>query len=277
MNTQLHTASARFSLRTLFAILAVSAHLTGCFVAVEDRGYDDDYYYEDGYYEDDYYHDVSAESHVSESFEEERFEEEHFEEEIIEETQTTTTTTVSEEVAPPAESIVESHPVEPLPVRLFEERFENPELTSVGHISIGQLSQWMIDWTPGSRCSGIPSSATIAIQSDIDLGDQLEVEGLQHARLDGKCGDQIAPTRLTTSLADVASATTLTFYARSAESAPDAELMVEWGDDVVMNEALLNGWAEYTINLTQTQRPSDALLTITALTPGVIIDHIRVD
>ena len=280
MNTQLHSTSDRLAtLRNLIALLAVSAHLTGCFVSVDDGGYEDDYYYEDIYYGDDYYDDVSSESHIEERVEEELIDEsfeESFEEEVVEES-TTTTTTTSSEVAPPATSVVESHPVEPRHVILFEENFERPELAGVGHISIGQLNQWMIDWTPGSRCSGIPSSATLEIQSEVDLGDQFEVEGLQHARLDSACGDEIAPTRITTSIADVETATRLTFYARSAESAPHAALMVEWEDEIVMNEDLLNGWAEYTIDLTQTRRPLDALLTITALTPGVIIDHIRVE
>ena len=270
--------TARFShLRTLSLLLALSAHLTGCFVALDD-GYDDGYYedsyYEDVYYEDDYYEDYHSDDvTVSEHVEvEERFEEEV---EEIEETTTTTTSTTST-TAPPADTIVESQPVEPQPTIYLDERFERPELSGVGHISIGTLTQWMIDWTPGSRCDAIPGTASIEIQSEVDLGDQYEVEGLQHARLDADCSDEINPVRLTTSLAEVQRATTLTFFARSAESAPDAELMIEWGDDIVMNEPLLNGWAEYTIDLTQTRRPADTLLTITALTPGVLIDHIQV-
>jgi hypothetical protein len=280
MTTQSHQKSTLSSLRTLFILLACSTHLTGCFVSLDD-GYDDDYYedgyYEDTYYEDDYYDDSYSEDVVVSERVEEHVEE-HVEEEVTEEVteETTTTTTTTTNTAPPAESIVDSQPVDPRPVIYLEERFENPELSGVGHIAISELSQWMIDWTPGSRCENISGTASLEIQSDIDLGDQFEVEGLQHARLDSECGDEINPIRLTTSLADVRGATQLTFYARSAESTPDAELMVEWGDEVVMNEPLLNGWAEYTIDLTRTQRPVDALLTITSLTPGVLIDHIQV-
>ena len=264
------------SLRTLFLLLGFSVHLTGCFVALDDSyddGYYEDEYYEDVYYEDDYYDDrYSEDVTVSEHVEVE----ERVEEEIEEVEETTTTTTTTTTTAPPAESIVESQPVNPQPVIYLEERFETPELSGVGHIAVSALNQWMIDWTPGSRCENIRGTASVEIQSEIDLGDQFEVEGLQHARLDADCSDEINPIRLTTSLAEVQRATKLTFFARSAESTPDAELMVEWNDEVVMNEPLLNGWAEYTIDLTQTQRPVDALLTITALTPGVLIDHIQV-
>ena len=276
MATQLHQKTNLLSLRTLFLLLACSTHLTGCFVAMDDD-YDDGYYYEDEYYEDVYYDDGYYEDHydedISVSEHVEEYVEESVEEEVIEESTTTTTTTTT---APPAGSILDSQPVNPQPVLHLEERFEDPALSGVGHISVSELNQWMINWTPGSRCQTIAGTAGLEIQSDIDLGDQFEVEGLQHARLDADCGDEINPVRITTSLADVRSATKLTFFARSAESTPDAELMVEWGDDLVMNEPLLNGWAEYTIDLTQTQRPIDALLTITALTPGVLIDHIQV-
>ena len=95
--------------------------------------------------------------------------------------------------------------------------------------------------------------------------------------MDGHCGQDLNPARLVTSIADVQSAQTLTFYARIAETAPYAELMVEWNDTVVMNEPLLDVWAEYIIDLTQVESTSDALLSITALNPGVLIDHIRVD
>ena len=285
MKTQTTHHSILPSLKTLAALLLVSANLTGCFVALDD-GYDDGYYedgyfedvyYEDDYYEDSYRDDVSVDERVEERVEEEVIEEEVIEEEVIEEEvieETTTTTTTN--TAPPAESIVDSQPINQRPAHYLEERFEQPELAGVGHISVSTLSQWMIEWTPGSRCEGIAGTARLEIQSEIDLGDQYEVEGLQHARLDADCGTDLDPVRLTTSLADVRHATQLTFYARSAESAPDAELMIEWGDEVVMNEPLLNGWAEYTIDLTRTQRPNDALLTITALTSGVLIDHIQV-
>ena len=53
--------------------------------------------------------------------------------------------------------------------------------------------------------------------------------------------------------------------------------MIEWNDELVMNEPLLNVWAEYTIDLTQVEISTDAILTITALSPGVLIDHIRVE
>ena len=55
MKTQLHSASNHLSLRNLIGLLAISFHLTGCFVSVDDGGYEDDYYYEDSFYEDDFY------------------------------------------------------------------------------------------------------------------------------------------------------------------------------------------------------------------------------
>ena len=104
-----------------------------------------------------------------------------------------------------------------------------------------------------------------------------QVEGLQHARLDGECGDELHPTQITTSLEGVSGARSLTLYARSASDTVDAELQVEWAGVTVMRETLNDGWAQYRIDLTATDRPEEALLTLSALTTGVIIDHIEVE
>ncbi len=259
----------------LICLLALSTQLTGCFVSVSEDGYDDGYYYEDDYVYDDYSSEETLEEDVYEEeiFEEEIFEEEIFEEEVIEETTTTTTTTTEEEG-----SLVESTPVAPSRAELLlEEDFESPALSGIDRVAVNALGQWAIDWTPGSRCENLSGTGSIEIQSEVDVGDQFEVEGIQHARLDGRCGQDLNPSRLMTSIADVSEAKTLIFYARVAETAPYAELMIEWNDEIVMNEALLDVWAEYTIDLTQTHPSSSAILTISALNPGVLIDHIRIE
>jgi hypothetical protein len=262
-------STLRFSLTPL-AILFMSAQLTGCFVAVEGGGYDDDYEYShsDGV---DYSSDRSVE--VSEESYEETFEESYEEtfEETIEETVVETTTTTSSPDLP-----VESTPVSPAIVHL-EERFESPRLGGVDQVSVSRLGQWAIEWTEGSACERLRDTASILIQSEVDLGRQYEVEGDQHARLDGVCGQDLNPVRLVTSLSEVRDAERITFFARSASTAPGAWLMIEWGDQIMMDEELLDVWAEYTIDLTQVDRPDDVLFTLTALTPGVLIDHIIVD
>ena len=251
-------------------LLSLCSTLTGCFVSVNEDGYDDDYY------DDDYYEGELIEEEV---FEEEVFEEEVFEEEVFEEVSTTTTTTTSEDLTPVAdEPLIESHTVEPVESNLiFEETFESPELLSIDRVAVSSMGQWAIEWTPGSRCEHLNGTGSIEIQSETDVGDQFEVEGVQHARLDGRCGQDLNPARILTSIAEVNDAQTLVFYARVAETAPYAELMIEWNDQVVMNEPLLDVWAEYIIDLKQVQNADDAILSITALNPGVLIDHIRVE
>ena len=255
---------------TNFTLLLLCSVLTGCFVSVNEDGYDDEYY------EDDYY---EGELIEEEFFEEEFFEEEVIEEEVIEEESTTTTTTTSEDLIPVAdEPLIESHTVEPVePHLIFEETFESPELLGIDRVAVSSIGQWAIEWTPGSRCEHLNGTGSIEIQSEADVGDQFEVEGVQHARLDGRCGQDLNPARILTSIAEVNDAQTLVFYARVAETAPYAELMIEWNDQVVMNEPLLDVWAEYIIDLTQVQNADDAILSITALNPGVLIDHIRVE
>lgn len=267
----MNTSTTRLSFTSL-SILLMSVQLTGCFVAVEGGGYDDDYKYSHSN-EVDYSSDRSVE--VSEETFEESLEESYEEtfEETVEETvvETTTTTTTSSPDLP-----VESHPVPP-PTLHLEERFESPRLGGVDQVSVSRLGQWAIEWTEGSACDGLRNTASLLIQSDLDLGLQYEVEGDQHARLDGVCGQDLNPVRLVTSLSEVRNAQRITFFARSAETASGAWLMIEWGDNIMMDEELLDVWAEYTIDLTQVDRPDDVLFTLTALTPGVLIDHITVD
>jgi len=254
---------------SMICLLAFASQLTGCFVSVSDDGYDDGYHYEDDYVYDDYSRSEVIED--EELTEEEVIEnEEFFEEEVIVEEETTTTITEDN-------SLVNSTPVSP-PRQdlLLEETFESPALDGIDRVAVNALGPWAIDWTPGSRCEHLSGTGSIEIQSDVDVGDQFEVEGLQHARLDGRCGQDLNPSRLMTSIADAEQARTLVFYARVAETAPYAELMIEWNDEVVMNEPLLDVWAEYTIDLTQTTLTSSAILTISALNPGVLIDHIHI-
>ena len=269
----MNTLSKKSYLTCLALVLSVS-NLTGCFVAVDGSGYEDDYYYDD----DLSYHDSlderydeqiasSSEESVEESVEE-SFEESFEEtvEETVETVETTTTGPVDSRPVPPRERLLH-----------LEERFENPSLGGVNQVPVNQLSQWIIEWSPESRCVGLTGSASLLIQSEIDLGNQFEVEGFQHARLDGMCGHDASPVQMVTSLSDVSQARHITFFARAAETVASAELMVIWGDTIVMDEPLLDVWAEYTIDLTQVDRPHDVLLTISAMTSGVLIDHIRVD
>jgi hypothetical protein len=262
--------STRFSSRlSLLALIVLSSQLTGCFVSVSDSGQEDDYYYDDR---------SSQSSYSEDRYAEESFEEEIFEEEIFEETTTTTTTTTNGDHLADEGSLVESNPVQPLaPIYIFEETFESLELSGIDRVAVSTLNQWAIEWTPGSRCENLSGTGSVEVQSEADIGDQFEVEGVQHVRLDGRCGQDLNPARLVTSIADVQDAQTLTFYARVAETAPYAELMVEWNDVVVMNEPLLDVWAEYIIDLNQVESAQDALLSITALNPGVLIDHVRVE
>ena len=261
----------------LLSLLALSSQLTGCFVSVPG----DDQYYD--YEESDSYDEYSSYDHSHES--EEIIEEEFFEETIEESTTTTTTTTTQDNLgsAPTVSEESEAPRVEnrtvspPEPSFIFEETFESPELAGIDRVSVSRMSLWAIEWSPGSRCEHLNGTGSIEIQSEVDVGDQFEVEGLQHARLDGRCGQDLNPARILTSIADVEDAQTLTFYARVAETVPAADLMIEWNDELVMNEPLLNVWAEYTIDLTQVEISTDAILTITALSPGVLIDHIRVE
>ena len=273
-----NSPSGRLSSRLyLLALILLSSQLTGCFVSVSDdsSGYEDDFYYDDVSSEDSYIEDLYVEDNLSE---EELFEEEIFEEEITEESITTTTTTTTDHHGAEEADLVESVPVQaPAPLYIFEETFESPALSGIDRVAVSTLTQWAIEWTPGSRCENLVGTGTVEIQSETDIGDQFEVEGTQHARLDGRCGQDLNPVRIVTSIADIQTAQTLTFYARVAETAPYAELMVEWNDTVVMNEPLLEVWAEYIINLTQVESTLDALLSITALNPGVLIDHIRID
>ena len=260
---------------SLLAIILLSSQLAGCFVSVsDDGGYEDDLYYDDSISESSYSEDL----YVEDSQEEDIFEEEIFEEEITEET-TSTTTTTDNPTADEADLVDSINVQAPTPrsVYIFEETFESPALSGIDRVAVSTLSQWAIEWTPGSRCENLTGTGTVEIQSEVDTGDQFEVEGVQHARLDGRCGQDLNPARLVTSIADVQDAHTLTFYARVAETAPHAELMVEWNDTVMMNEPLLDVWAEYIIDLTQVESTPDALLSITALNPGVLIDHVRID
>lgn len=265
-----NSISTRFSSRlSLLALIVLSSQLTGCFVSVSDSGQEDDYYYDDR---------SSQSSYSEDRYAEESFEEEIFEEEIIEETTTTTTTTTNGDHIADEGSLVESNPVQPsAPMYIFEETFESPELSGIDRVSVSTLNQWAIEWTPGSRCENLNGTGSVEVQSGADIGDQFEVEGVQHVRLDGRCGQDLNPARLVTSIADVQDAQILTFYARVAETAPYAELMVEWNDVVVMNEPLLDVWAEYIIDLNQVESAQDALLSITALNPGILIDHVRVE
>ena len=265
----------------MICLLVCSTQLTGCFVSVHD----------DPYHEDDYHTSFEDSSSFEDHFESneeyvEVFEEEITEEETTEETTTTTTTTTHDNMgsAPEAGTVsdssphVDSRPVEAQePEMIFEETFESPELSGIDRVAVNRLSQWAIEWTPGSRCEHLNGTGSIEIQSEADIGDQFEVEGIQHARLDGRCGQDLNPSRLVTSIAEVQDARTLTFYARVAETAPYADLMIEWNDQVVMNEPLLDVWAEYIIDLTQVHVSDDAILSVTALHPGVLIDHIRVE
>jgi hypothetical protein len=249
---------------SLLSLLAISAQLTGCFVAVPNDRSDDGSYYEEDY--------VYSDERSEEFYSEETFEEEIIEETIEEEI------TVEEEISSEGDSIVASTPVPTPSIEIiFEETFESPNLDGIDRLAMNTIGQWAIDWTPGSRCERFSGTASIELQSDVDVGSQFEVEGNQHARLDGRCGQDLNPSRITTSIADVQGARTLSFYARVAETAPHAELMVEWNDEIVMNEPLLDVWAEYVIDLEQLGASSSALLSMTALNPGVLIDHIRVE
>ena len=266
----MNTLTNRYA--SFLCLLALSAQLTGCFVAVPNDDSRGGHYYEDDFiYEDHHSDDLLIDESFEENFEE-TIEEETFEETITEET------TVEETVADEDSSIVDSALVPPpAPQLIFEETFETPRLNGIDRVSMNMMNQWAIDWAPGSRCERLSGTATIEIQSEVDVGDQFEVEGEQHVRLDGRCGQDLNPSRVTTSIDDVSSATTLTFYARVAETAPHAELMIEWNDEIVMNEALLDVWAEYTIDLQQLENSESAILTFTALNPGVLIDHVRVE
>ena len=275
-----HGLSGRLSSRlSLLAIILLSSQLTGCFVSVsDDGGYEDDLYYDDSISESSYSEDL----YVEDSQEEEIFEENIFEEEMTEEIteETTTTTTTTDNPDAGEADLVDSINVQaptPTPVYLFEETFESPALSGIDRVAVSTLNQWAIEWTPGSRCENLVGTGTVEIQTEVDIGDQFEVEGAQHARLDGRCGQDLNPARLVTSIADVQDAHTLTFYARVAETAPHAELMVEWNDTLMMNEPLLDVWAEYIIDLTQVESTPDVLLSITALNPGVLIDHVRIE
>jgi hypothetical protein len=260
---------------TMLCLLLCSTQLTGCFVSISD----------DPHYDDAYHSSSEQSSSIEDSYEYDEELIEVFEEEVIEETTTTTTTTYDNVgSAPEAGNIEEGSPhvdsrpiVDQEPIMIFEETFETPELTGIDRVAVNRLGQWAIEWTPGSRCEHLVGTGSIEIQAEVDIGHQFEVEGLQHARLDGRCGQDLNPSRLLTSIADVQHARTLTFYARVAETAPYADLMVEWNEQVVMNEPLLDVWAEYIIDLTQVQISDDAILTVTALHPGVLIDHIRVE
>ena len=274
----MNTLTNRYA--SFLCLLALSAQLTGCFVAVPNDGSGGGDYYEDDFiYEEHHSDDLIVDESFEESLEEEIFEE-TIEEETFGETieETIEEETIEETVADEGSSIVDSTLVPPpVPQIIFEETFESPRLEGIDRVSMNMMNQWAIDWAPGSRCERLSGTATIEVQSEVDVGDQFEVEGEQHVRLDGRCGQDLNPSRITTSIDDVSSATTLIFYARVAETAPHAELMIEWNDEIVMNEALLDVWAEYTIDLQQLENSESAILTLTALNPGVLIDHIRVE
>ncbi|MBM4293034.1 MAG: hypothetical protein FJ138_17770 [Deltaproteobacteria bacterium] len=113
----------------------------------------------------------------------------------------------------------------------------------------------------------------------MDLGTQPPVDGLQHIRLDGTCGGALSPVSITTSLSNLAGATRLVFYARAAEgvSPADSNLRVRWGSADVMDEPLLDQWAEYEVDLT---RPGlsreDVVLSLSPSLPGALVDGVRV-
>lgn len=278
MNTQ---SISTPTLRALLLTLTASFFLTGCFVGVPDSDYERGY--EDGYHDSE--DDFSSGSrgadlpdhhndHEERVIDEERTEFEDYEEfeefEEYEETTTTTTTTTTEDTP----NLNPQSPVAP-PI-LFEDTFESPSFEGTDRITVTQLSKWAIEWAPGSACELFEGTASVELQREADLGGQFEVEGLQHLRLDGLCGSDRGTSRLLTSISGLHEATTLVFYARSAQGEPDAELEVEFGPDLVMSEPLLSGWAEYTIDLASLSPRDEEIIIFTALTPGVLIDHVRI-
>ena len=116
------------------------------------------------------------------------------------------------------------------------------------------------------------------VQAGVDLGAQGEADGLQHARLDAACGASPSPVALTTSLIGIGAATRVAFYARAAEgmALSESNLRVFWGDDVVMDEPLLDVWAEYEVDLTMYGARSESLLSFIPSAPGALVDFIRV-
>jgi hypothetical protein len=263
----------------LILALFMSSQLTGCFVATDDSDYEDDSHYSssDEYessdsYTDDYYSEQSEEvlyeeevidsssAGTDDNSNDEDYEEyENYEEDYYEERESSSDESSAEE---PSTSVIERHPSDSeLGTLYLNEGFERPELAAGEYLAISQISSWSVDWSTEAGCREFGESATIEIQSEIDLGTQSEVEGLQHARLDGVCLDEIRPTRITTSLSGIRDAQTIKLYARSAHTSPNASLMIEWGDEIVMEEPLSNEWMEYIIDLT----------------PGVLVDSIRVE
>jgi len=254
MKTINHTAHV--TLHTLLIASLTASLLSGC--VVHSHGSDEEYY-------DD--------EQVVTTYEERRSFDE-YEEEVIEETVTVTTTTTTDEGASPPPPRTA-----PLGLYLFEEAFEDQVVYSGGRMPVEQLSRWMIEWSELSACEGSRLVPTVELQRDeIDL-DQGEVEGAQHVRLDSPCGPDFSPVSITTSLEGVESASTLRFYARAADSidALGAGLTVIWGDEVVMDEPLVDLWMEYEIDLTSYPVQREAILSLMATGAGVIIDHIRVD
>ena len=55
-------------------------------------------------------------------------------------------------------------------------------MAGIDRVSVSRMSLWAIEWSPGSRCEHLNGTGSIEIQSEVDVGDQFEVEGLQHFR-----------------------------------------------------------------------------------------------
>lgn len=240
---------------SLLALITVTL-MSGC--VVHDHGSD--------YYEDE----VVETTRYDEYQEVEEFE---TIDETVTTTTTTTTTTHTDDVIP---SRRESLPLTPY---LFEEAFEDQIVFHGGRMTVEQLPKWMIEWSELSACEGSRLVPSVELQSgEVDL-DQGEVEGAQHVRLDAPCGPDFSPVSITTSLDGIESATRLRFYARAATSsdAIGAGLTVIWGDEIVMDELLMDTWIEYEINLTHYRSRHEVVLSLMATGAGVILDHIRVE
>lgn len=253
------TTTTQSSLNLTLTALLAGALLSGC-VVHSDGGSDLDTYEEE-----------QVVRTYDERYESEEYEEyEEYEETTV--TTTTTTTTTDELDVPPREP-------RPLSPYLFEESFEDQLVFSGGRMPVEHLSRWMIEWSELSACEGSRLVPTVELQSDeVDLN-QGEVEGAQHVRLDSPCGPDFSPVSITTSLDGITAATRLRFYARAADSidALGAGLTVIWGDEIVMDEPLVDVWMEYEIDLTQYRPRHEAILSLMATGAGVIIDHVRID